>query len=119
MKTILVVDDDKNQLLLYKQELSLEGYTVITAMDGLEAIQKIKEHSPDLVVMDINMPKMDGIESMGKILGEHRKIPIIINTAYSSYQDNFMTWLADAYIVKSSDLSGLKNKIKELIDKIS
>ncbi|MGQ3684475.1 MAG: response regulator [Candidatus Loosdrechtia sp.] len=116
MKTILIVDDDKNQLLLYKQELSLEGYGVITAKDGIEAIQKVRDHFPDLVVMDINMPKMNGIESMGKILSEHKETPVIINTAYSSYQDNFMTWLADAYVVKSSDLSVLKNKIKELID---
>ncbi|MDN3512476.1 MAG: response regulator [Candidatus Jettenia sp. CY-1] len=114
MKTILVVEDDKNQLLLYKQELSLEGYNVITAKDGLEAIQKVNEQIPDLIVMDINMPKMDGIESMSRILHE-RKIPIIINTAYSSYKDDFMSWSADAYIIKSSDLKELKNKVRELL----
>ncbi len=114
MKTILVVEDDKNQLLLYEQELSLEGYNIVAARDGLEAVKKVRELSPDLIVMDINMPKMNGIESIGKILNE-RKIPIIINTAYSIYKDNFMSWSADAYIIKSSDLSELKNKIKELI----
>lgn len=114
MKTILVVEDDKNQLLLYEQELSLEGYNIIAARDGVEAVKKVRELSPDLIVMDINMPKMNGIESIGKILNE-RKIPIIINTAYSIYKDNFMSWSADAYIIKSSDLSELKNKIKELI----
>lgn len=118
MKTILLVEDDKNQLLLYKQELSLEGYNIITAQDGQEAIKKVKEHTPDLIVMDINMPKMSGIESMGRILSEHKKIPIIINTAYGSYKDDFMSWSADAYIIKSSDLTELKNKIKELIGKI-
>ena len=115
MKTILVVEDDKNQLLLYEQELSLEGYNVITAKDGLEAIKKVREQLPDMIVMDINMPKMDGIESIGKILSEHKKIPVIINTAYSSYKDDFMSWSADAYIIKSSDLKELKDKIKELI----
>lgn len=115
MKTILVVEDDKNQLLLYEQELSLEGYNIITAKDGLEAIKKVREQLPDLIVMDINMPKMNGIEAIGKILNEHRKIPIIINTAYSSYKDDFMSWAADAYIIKSSDLKELKDKIKELI----
>ena len=115
MKTILLVEDDKNQLLLYKQELSLEGYHIITAQDGQEAVKKVKEHTPDLIVMDINMPKMSGIESIGKILSEHKKIPIIINTAYSSYKDDFMSWSADAYIIKSSDLKELKDKIKELI----
>ncbi|TVM00270.1 MAG: two-component system response regulator [Candidatus Brocadia sp. WS118] len=115
MKTILVVEDDKNQLLLYEQELSMEGYNIITARDGLEAIKKVKEHLPDLIVMDITMPKMSGIEAMGKILSEHKNIPVIINTAYTSYKDDFMSWSADAYIIKSSDMKELKDKIKELI----
>lgn len=115
MKTILVVEDDKNQLLLYDQELSLEGYNIVIARDGLEAVKKVKEQLPDLIVMDINMPKMNGIEAMGRILSEHREIPIIINTAYSSYKDDFMSWAADAYIIKSSNLKELKDKIKELI----
>ena len=118
MKTILLVEDDKNQLLLYKQELSLEGYNIITSQDGQEAVKKVKEHTPDLIVMDINMPKINGIEAMGKILSEHRKVPIIINTAYNSYKDNFMSWSADAYIIKSSDLTELKDKMKELIGKV-
>ena len=118
MTTILVVENDKNHLFLYEQELSLEGYNIITAKDGCEALKKVKEHSPDLIVMDIIMTKMDGIELMGRILSEHKKIPIIINTAYTSYMDNFMSWAADAYIIKSSDLNELKNKIKELLDKI-
>ncbi len=54
---------------------------------------------------------------MDMILSKHKGIPIIINTAYSIYKDNFMSWVADAYIVKSSDLTELKNKIKELLTK--
>ena len=115
MKTILVVEDDKNQLLLYEQELSLEGYNIVSARDGLEAIKKVREQLPDLIIMDITMPKMNGIEAMGKILSEHKKIHVIINTAYSRYKDDFMSWSADAYIIKSSNLKELKNKIKELI----
>lgn len=118
MKTILVVDDTKYHLLLYERELSLEGYNIVTAKDGCEALKKVKEHSPDLIVMNIIMPKMDGIELMGRILSERKKIPVIINTAYKGYMDNFMSWAANAYIIKSSDLSELKNKIKELIGKI-
>ncbi len=115
MKTVLLVEDDKNQFLLYEDELSQEGYNIITAQDGQEAMKRVNEQFPDLIVMDINMPKMSGIESMSKILEKHKKIPIIINTAYSSWKDNFMSWSADAYIIKSSDLTELKNKIKELI----
>ncbi len=115
MTTILLVEDYKNQRLLYEQELRLEGYEILTATDGKEALERVQEQLPDIIVMDINMPKMDGIETMGRILNKHKDIPIIIHTAYSSYKDNFMSWTADAYIVKSSDLTELKNKIKEVI----
>ena len=119
MATILVVEDDKNQRLLYEQELKLEGYEVVTASDGKDALEKIQEQLPDLIIMDINMPKMDGIETMGKILGKNKEIPVIINTAYSNYKDNFMSWAADAYIVKSSDLVELKSTVKEVLAKKS
>jgi len=117
MTTILLVEDDKNQCLLYEQELSLEGYKVLTATDGKDALEIVRIQAPDIIVMDINMPKMDGIEAMGRILSDNKKIPIIINTAYSNYKNNFMSWAADAYIVKSSDLSELKSKIKEILTK--
>ncbi len=115
MTTILLVEDDKNQRLLYEQALRFEGYEIVTAADGKDVLEKVQEQPLDLVVMDINMPKMDGVETMGWILSKHKNIPIIINTAYSSYKDNFMTWAADAFIVKSSDLTVLKNKIKEIV----
>ncbi|MHC4182383.1 MAG: response regulator [Planctomycetota bacterium] len=117
MTTILLVEDDKNQRLLYEQELSLEGYEIVTAADGEEGLRKVQEQPPDMIIMDITMPKMNGIEAMGMILSKHKNIPIIINTAYSSYKDNFMSWAADAYVVKSSDLIELKNKIKEILTK--
>jgi len=117
MTTILLVEDDKNQRLLYEQELKHDGYEVVTASDGKEAIEKVQEQLPDIVIMDINMPKMDGIEAMGRILSKNKEVPVIINTAYSNYKDSFMSWAADAYIVKSSDLSELKNTIKEILTK--
>ncbi len=117
MTTILIVEDDNNQRLLYEQELKLEGYKIVTASDGKEALEKVQEQLPDIIIMDINMPKMDGIEAMGRILSKKKEIPIIINTAYSNYKDNFMSWAADAYIVKSSDMSELKNAVKEVLGK--
>ncbi len=119
MTTILLVEDDKNQRLLYEQELRQEGYEILAAIDGKDALEKVEEQLPDIVVMDINLPRMDGIESMGKIINKNKNIPIIINTAYSNYKDNFITWAADAFIVKSPDLSELKDKIKEIIIKKS
>ncbi len=115
MTTILLVEDDKNQRLLYEQELRREGYDIVTADDGKEALEKAQEQPLDLVIMDIIMPEMNGLDAMGRILSKNKGVPIIIHTAYSNYKSTFMSWAADAYIVKSSDLSELKDKIKELL----
>ena len=115
MPRVLLVEDEKNQQLLYEQELSEDGYEVMVASDGREALAKLREHRPDVVVLDISMPGMDGIETLGKILSVDNTIPVILYTAYANYQDNFMTWSADAYVVKSSDLSELKAKIKDVL----
>jgi len=116
MTTILLVEDEKNQRLLYEQELIRDGYEVVTAVDGKDALGKVQKQLPDIVIMDINMPKMDGIEAMCRILSNNKSIPVIINTAYSNYKDSFMSWVADAYVVKSSDLSELKDKIREVLE---
>ncbi|MFH0943662.1 MAG: response regulator, partial [Planctomycetota bacterium] len=97
---ILVADDEPNIRLLYKQELEDDGYEVILAEDGKSAICKIEQDRPDLVVLDIRMPGMDGVEVLGQILDMYRTLPVILNTAYSGYEENFMTWSADAYVVK-------------------
>jgi len=114
---ILLVDDEENLLMLYKQELLEEGYQVVTAGDAREGIEKIKQEDLDVVIMDIRMPAMDGLEAIGKILGMKKDIPIILNTAYSNYKEDFMSWAADAYVVKSSDLTQLKNTIRNVLDK--
>jgi DNA-binding response OmpR family regulator len=112
---ILVVDDEVNQALLYEQELTDEGYTVDIANSGSEAVEKVGDKRYDLVVLDIGMPDMDGLEVLEKMLGIDNKLPIILNTAYPSYKENFMSWAADAYVVKSSDLTELKATIEEVL----
>ncbi|MEW6136972.1 MAG: response regulator [Thermodesulfobacteriota bacterium] len=115
MKTVLVVDDEKHIRELYRSELEDEGYGVVLAESGKEALEVVDQHPPDLIVLDIQMPGMDGIETLEKLLGQDRGIPIILNTAYSHYKDDFTTWGADAYVVKSSDMSKLKAEIKRLL----
>jgi CheY-like chemotaxis protein len=115
MKRILVVDDEKHICELYKSELEDEGYTVTVANSGVEALAAVEDNPPDLIVLDIQMPGMDGIETLEKLLGRDHGIPIILNTAYSHYRDDFTTWGADAYVVKSSDTSKLKQEIKRLL----
>jgi CheY-like chemotaxis protein len=114
---ILLVEDEEKQALLYQMELETEGYEVVVARNGREAVELVESAEPDLVVMDISMPEMDGIEAMGRILSRHNKLPVILNTAYASYKDNFLSWSADAYVTKSSDLTKLKETIQRLIAK--
>jgi CheY-like chemotaxis protein len=116
-KKILVVEDEEGLRLLYEEELKAEGYEVITAQNGREAIRQLEEGKPDLIILDIVMPVMDGMETLGRIVGKERKIPIILNTSYSGYRQDFMSWAADAYVTKSSDLTDLKSKIRELLEK--
>jgi len=117
MSKILLVEDDTNQALLFKEELEADGYEIVVASNGRDAIEMADKTKPDLVVMDISMPGMDGIEAMGRILSEHNKLPVILNTAYASYKDNFLSWSADAYVIKSSDLTELKDTIAKVIEK--
>ena len=117
MKTILIADDDRNLALLYQQELSDEGYQVEVVHDGRQAIEGVTQNPPDLLILDIHMPEMDGIETLQQILAQNNRLPVILNTAYSNYENNYMTWSADAYVVKSSDLTELKNKIREVLER--
>ena len=116
-KRILVVEDEEGLRLLYEEELKAEGYEVITAQNGMEAIQQLEEGKPDLIILDIVMPVMDGMEALGRIVGKERKIPIILNTSYPGYRQDFMSWAADAYVTKSIDLRELKDKVRELLKK--
>lgn len=115
---ILLVEDDENVSLLYQQALEREGYDVLRVADGKSAVETAQAEKPDLVVMDINLPEnMDGLESMAKILGQDRHIPVIINTGYSEYKDNFMSWAAEAYVLKSADLDPLLNAVRAALQK--
>jgi two-component system response regulator (stage 0 sporulation protein F) len=116
-KKILIVEDEEGLRLLYEEELKAEGYEVLTAGNGKEAIQKLEEGKPDLIILDIVMPVMDGLEALGRIVGKERKIPIILHTSYPGYRQDFISWAADAYVTKSTDLDELKKKVKELLEK--
>jgi len=91
------------------------GLETMTASNAEQALEYVETMKPDLVVLDIRMAGMDGIEALQRILDMDNTIPVILNTAYSSYKENFLTWSADAYITKSSDVSELLAKVKELL----
>ena len=115
MATILLVEDDPNQRLLYSEELTRGGYEVMTAADGNEALCSLDQRTPDLVVMDISMPGMDGIDAMSRMLARNHRLPVILNSAYASYRDDYRSWSADAYVVKSSDLTELTDAIERVL----
>jgi CheY-like chemotaxis protein len=118
MARILLVEDEENVRLLYKQELEERGYEVLCAGDGRTAVDMARELCPDVVIMDINLPeRMDGIESMSRILSYNKDTPVILNTGYSEYQDSFMSWAADAYVLKSADLEPLVEAVEKALRK--
>ena len=117
MKTILLVEDEPAQQVLYREELKEMGYEVQVAESGEQALQIARQMKPDLIILDIMMPGMDGLETMRELLSQHPKVPVIINTAYSHFKDHFMSWAAEEYLVKSSDVTELKNAVKRILEK--
>jgi DNA-binding response OmpR family regulator len=113
---ILVVDDDLHIQRLYKEEFEDEGYEVVVASNGQEALEMFEKTSPDIVTLDILLPDIDGIRLLRQMKDKNPKIPIIMSTAYD-YRDDFAVWASEAYIVKSSDLDELKSMIKKLLEK--
>jgi DNA-binding response OmpR family regulator len=113
---ILVVDDDAHILRLYKEELQEEGYDVVVASTGEEALGMFEKEEPDLVTLDILMPDIDGISLLRRMKEMRPRLPIIMSTAYD-YRDDFAVWASEAYLVKSADLEELKSKVKELLSK--
>ncbi len=117
MAKLLIVDDEANIRLLYAQELSDEGYEVVTASSALEAVEKLEGSSFDLVVLDIKLKNESGIELLQRIVKDRHGLPVILCTAFSCYKDDFSAWLADGYVVKSSDMQELKDEIKRVLAK--
>jgi two-component system, response regulator, stage 0 sporulation protein F len=115
MHNILVVDDEKNLQLLYKQELEENGYNVISTFSGEDALSIVNKLNIDLVILDIQLQGMNGLEALAEMLLRNRHLKVIVNTAYSGYKDNFYSWLADDYIIKSSDLSELKSAVRKYL----
>jgi DNA-binding response OmpR family regulator len=116
MKNILIVDDEEDIRSLYECELEGEGYKTYSVSSGEEALQFIDgDKSVDLVILDIKMGLLDGLQVLERLRSKKSDVPVILNSAYSTYKNNFTSWLADAYLVKSPNLDELKNQVKELL----
>ncbi|HTR44600.1 MAG TPA: response regulator [Thermodesulfovibrionales bacterium] len=113
---ILIVDDDQHIRRLYKEELEEDGYEVVVASSGTEAMEVFEREDPDLVTLDILMPDVDGIKILRQMKEKKPRIPIIMSTAYD-YRDDFAVWASEAYVVKSAELTELKETIRKLLSK--
>ena len=113
---ILVVDDEALLVKGIRFNLQNEGYEVITGSDGLEAVQKVQEQQPDLVVLDVMMPNMDGMTACSKIR-EFSNVPIILLTAKTDDMDKLMGFDhgADDYLTKPFNILELKARIRALL----
>ena len=110
MARVLIIDDDSRLCDVYKEELG-EEYDVVTSCSACQAIMRLGELHPDVVVLDICMPDMNGIDALGQILERDRKLPVILNSSFSHYRSEFMTWAAEDYVVKSGDIAPLRGAI--------
>ena len=112
MNKILVIDGDEAIRLLYADELTEEGYEVITSGDGSQVTELIEQKRPDLIVMEVVLGQYDGLDLLQDIRNAFYRMPVILCTAYSHFRYDLRSIAADHYVVKSSDLTELKVRIK-------
>jgi len=121
-KKILVVDDEIQLVEMLKMRLEANGYEALTAYDGREALEKVRNQNPDLILLDLMLPKMDGYKvcRMLKFDKKYKNIPIIIFTArvQESDKEKGSQVGADAYIIKPFEPQVLLSKIKELLGEL-
>lgn len=118
-KKVLIAEDEPDLLQIVSVRIELGGYDVLKAEDGEEALQKIKDEKPDLVLLDMMLPKIDGFEicRMVKFDEATKAIPIIVLSALSEQKDRekAIECGADAYFIKPFDLALLVTKIKSYL----
>jgi len=116
MPKIMIVDDEASIRMLYREEFEDEHYDVVEAEDGLGLVARVEEERPDIIVLDIKMADYDGLDLLQEVRQRFHDLPIIISSAYGAYKGDYKTLAADYYVVKSSDLSELKQKVKKALE---
>ena len=121
-KKILAVDDEKHIVRLIQVNLERAGYEVGTAYDGLEALKAVEENRPDLIVLDVMMPQLDGFETLKRLKANPNtsEIPVIMLTAKSQDADVFRGWQSgvDGYLTKPFNPMELLAFVKRIFDSL-
>ena len=116
MAKILIVDDEEHIRYLYSEELLEAGYEVITADSGYKLLERIEEEGPDLIVLDIKMVDYNGLDLLQDIRNKFYNLPVVLCTAYDTFKEDIKSIAADFYVIKSFDLTDLKNKISMALE---
>lgn len=121
-KKVLIIEDNENNRYLLNFLLQLQGYEVILAEDGIEGIQKAQNHLPDFILLDIQLPGMDGFEVAKRMKQDEllKKIPIIAVTAYAMTGDKekILSSNFNGYIAKPIDPDNFIDKMNKALDAI-
>ncbi len=116
MARILLIDDEPNVRLFYATVLSESGHEVKEVSSASEAMQCLGQEPVDLIVLDIKLERENGLELLQEIAHQHPRVPVILLTAYTSFQDDYTCWLAAGYVVKETDVTGFLHEVERVLD---
>ena len=116
-KTVLVIDDEEHVRMLYAEELRAQGYDAVDSDGNEDPLALVDKHKPALVILDIKLGALSGLDLLQTIRSRHATLPIILCTAYDSFRLDLKSIAADAYVVKSYDSTELMQKVRELLSK--
>jgi two-component system KDP operon response regulator KdpE len=112
---ILIIEEKADLRQLYQHDLQLDGYEVVTTGSAKRGLNLLEAASPDLVIVDVHTHDMHGAEAMGRLMGRCPRIPVLLNSAFTSFEDQLLLGMADAYIDKSPDTRPLRTKVREML----
>jgi len=117
-KKILIVDDDHDLVEVMQEWFETEGYNIVTAYDGEECIKQAKKEQPDLIILDINMPKMDGYSAVKEIRVDEaiKHIPIIVLTGKDQMEDIFKMEGVKEYVIKPFEYKVFSQMVKKILE---
>jgi len=117
MKHVMVVDDEVDILTCLDEALSAEAYRVTAVASGAEALDLLAREVPDLIILDLRMPQISGIEVLKELRAKHPELPIVVCTGLSGYRDDFdvVTSNVAAFLEKPLDIERVVRTVRELL----